>query len=102
MTPEGKVKAECKKVLDALKPDCWYFMPVSSGMGTHGIADFVGCYKGMMFAIEAKAVGKGRPTTLQKLTMDKIDSAGGLTMVVGGADGFDVGRLRWLITGEGV
>jgi len=101
MTPEGKVKAECKKVLDALKPDCWYFMPVSFGMGSHGIPDFIGCYKGMMFTIETKA-GKGRPTTLQQLTMDKVNSAGGLAVVVGGADGFDVGRLRWLITGEDV
>ena len=102
MTPEGKVKAECKKVLDALKPDCWYFMPVSSGMGRHGIADFVGCYKGMMFTIETKAVGKGRPTTLQQLMMDTVNRAGGLAVVVGGADGFDVGELRWLITGEDV
>lgn len=81
MTPEAKVKAAIKKFLLSLH-NCWFYMPVSNGMGAHGVPDFIGCYSGWFFAIEAKAPGKERNTTpLQKMQISRIDGAGGLVIV---------------------
>lgn len=80
-TPEGKIKAYIDKKLKDLGPDCWYFKPVSIGMGTHGVPDFIGCYKGMFFAIEAKKP-RGKPTALQVQCIEKISVAEGIVHVV--------------------
>jgi hypothetical protein len=55
MTPEGKVKREIKKYLDALTlaGEVYYFMPVQQGFGKATL-DFIICYKGRFFAIETK------------------------------------------------
>ena len=79
MTPEGRVKAQVKKVLEAA--GAWYFMPVSNGMGRHGIPDFIACHKGEFLAIETKA-GKGRTTALQQRELDRIEAIGGRALVV--------------------
>ena len=79
MTPEGKVKAAVKRVLD--RPGIWYYMPAQNGFGTKGIPDFLGTVNGEFFAIETKA-GKKRPTLLQQLTLDKIAAAGGAAFVI--------------------
>jgi len=79
MTPEGKVKDLIKKFLKSV-PECYYHMPVMNGMGAPTL-DFVCCYKGRYFVIEAKAPGK-RPTAVQIDTMTKILEAGGQTFVV--------------------
>jgi hypothetical protein len=92
-TPEGRVKAGIKKWLDghgfwragAKKPAGeivgWYYMPVSNGMGVHGIPDFPTVYKGRAIYIEAKAPGKS-PTPNQINRMDEIRAAGGEAHVV--------------------
>jgi hypothetical protein len=81
-TPEGKVKAAVKAFLNTLQ-DCWWFMPVSNGMGAHGIPDFIVCWRGRFLGIECKAPGKIRNTTkLQDAVLDRINMAGGVTMVV--------------------
>lgn len=55
MKNEGDVKKFVKKVLVGYDPDqLWYFMPPANGYGRSGIPDFLGCYKGFMFAIETK------------------------------------------------
>lgn len=79
MTAEGKVKQQIK---DWCKThDIWYFMHVPSGRGVAGIPDFLCCWMGKFFAIEAKAPGeKPRPT--QVLQLGLINKAGGLTFVV--------------------
>ena len=63
MTPEGKVKADIKALLNSLAPECWYFSPVMMGYGRKGIPDLIGCYLGYFFAIEVKAPGKVHNTT---------------------------------------
>lgn len=78
-TPEGRVKALIKKILKA--HDVYYVMPVSNGMGQHGVPDFLCCVKGRFLAIEAKA-GKGKTTALQDDHLRRINEAGGVQMVV--------------------
>lgn len=91
-TPEGKVKDAIKKVLDSYgfwragtakpaKVEGWYYMPVSNGMGVHGIPDFVCCWKGKFFCIEAKATG-GTTTANQESRHDEIRAAKGWVLVV--------------------
>ena len=78
-TPEGRVKAAAKKLLEA--HGAYFFMPVSNGMGSHGIPDILACLNGRFIAIEAKA-GKNKPTDLQTLNLKRIDEAGGLALVI--------------------
>ena len=82
MTPEGKVKAQIKKVLE--KHGAYYHMPVQNGMGAPTL-DFIGCCNGRYIAVEAKAPGK-KPTERQEVTMGKIRASGGTCFVVSNAD----------------
>jgi hypothetical protein len=81
MTPEGKVKADVKKFLKSI--GCWYFLPVSNGMGQVGIPDFICCFQGRFVAIETKAPGKLSNTTAnQDRVISEIKLAGGSAVVV--------------------
>lgn len=80
MTPEGRVKEAVKKLLNNTS-DLWYFMPVGGMLGRAGVPDFIVCHKGQFLAIETKA-GKGKPTALQKLTMQQITAAYGIAIVI--------------------
>lgn len=79
MTPEGRVKAQVKKILDSYKPDLWYFMPIPRYQA--GIPDFIGCYYGKLFAVETKA-GNNKPTGLQANVISSINRAWGHAIVV--------------------
>jgi len=92
MTPEGKVKAEIKKVLAEYK--CWYFMPSMNGYGRAGIPDFIGCYNGVFFAIEAKSAN-GKLTPNQEREIAAIRQAHGVVTVAYSAE--DVRKLMGLI-----
>jgi Holliday junction resolvase len=78
-TPEAKVKAAVKKMLDEL--GIYHFSPVQNGMGRAGIPDIIGCYNGRFLGIECKA-GKGKTTALQDLELEKIRQAKGFAYVV--------------------
>lgn len=94
MTPEGKVKAEIKKVLKA--HDVYFEMPVPTGFGKSGL-DFSGCHYGLAFYIEAKAPGK-KPTPRQDLTIEAMRAAGAVVFVIDG----DVSDLeKWLAYRDG-
>jgi hypothetical protein len=81
MTPEGKVKDECKKYLKSI--GAWYFMPVSNGMGQMGIPDIICCYKGQFLAVETKAPGKiANVTANQERVLTAIQGADGWAIVV--------------------
>ena len=101
MTPEGKVKAKIKSWLYATFPDVFTFMPVSNGMGTHGIPDHIACVPvtvtpemvgttlGVFVGIEAKTV-IGKLSKHQERRISDILDAGGIVEVVYGTDeGFD-------------
>lgn len=79
MTPEAKVKAQIKKILDATA--AYYAMPIGTGYGNSGVPDFLCCVKGTFVAIEAKA-GKGKTTALQDAHLERIKNSGGVAMVV--------------------
>lgn len=78
-TPEGKVKAAIKKLLD--ENNIYYFMPATGGYGRSGVPDIVGCYRGIFFAIETKA-GTNKPTALQERELKRIRDAGGMACVI--------------------
>lgn len=91
-TPEQKVKAAIKKELEtrgfwragAVEPETvrgWFYMPVSNGMGVHGIPDFMCCMDGMLLGIEAKAP-KGTPTANQLQRHKEIRAAGGEVLII--------------------
>lgn len=92
MTPEAKVKAAIKKWLSAHgfwlaggKPPAgevngWMHMPVSNGMGVHGLPDFCGVFRGHALYIEAKAPG-GVLSENQKKRHEEITAAGGTVLV---------------------
>jgi hypothetical protein len=79
MTPEGKVKARAKKLLDSI--GAYHFMPATGGYGRSGVPDIVGCLNGVFFAIECKANG-GKATALQLREIDRINAVGGFAIVV--------------------
>jgi hypothetical protein len=91
-TPESKVKEKIKKILKA--NSIWYYMPVSMGMGQHGIPDFLCCLNGRLFTIEAKA-GTNKPTALQEIQMSRLREAGAHTFVINEAN---IGELDLWIT----
>ncbi len=81
--PEFYVKEIIKEQLKSLGPECWWFMPEQGGRGRSGIPDFVGCYRGRFFAIEAKADG-GKVSPFQHREMKGIAAARGAPWVVRG------------------
>ena len=81
VTPEGKVKDQCKLLLRSY--GIWYYMPVQNGMGVVGIPDIIACWRGRFLAIETKAPGKRNSTTPnQKRVLAEIGAHGGLWIVV--------------------
>lgn len=106
-TPEGKVKADVKKVLAQFGDKIDGFWPVPSGFGESHL-DYVGCIDtpsgGRFFAVETKAPGK-KPTPRQSLRIANVKKAGGVVFVIDGTLHTDTcGQLMaWLkqVTSEG-
>ena len=93
MTPEKQVRKELMQHLDKVE-GLWYYPAVAGPYSVGGIPDIMGCYKGRLFGIEAKAHGRrGEPNRgcsgLQVLQMARIEAAGGFAMV------FDGGLDDW-------
>ena len=80
-TPEGRVKAKVKKILDGL--GAYHFPAATHGYGRSGVPDFVGCYKGKFFAIECKA-GRNTTTRLQDSHLAEIRKQGGVALLING------------------
>lgn len=86
MTPEGKVKKVIKEYLKTLS-HCWWFMPVSNGMGAMGVPDIIICYKGVFVGVECKAPGRENTTTpLQEKNLGEIARAHGYAVVASNVD----------------
>lgn len=75
MTPEGKVKKECRAWLRAA--GCFIFSPTQMGYGKQGVDDFV-CWRGNFIAIEYKREdGPAEPTERQGRCLTEVYEAGG-------------------------
>lgn len=111
MTPEGKVKAAVRKALEAegllhltstqkgSAPNIegFFFMPVAGPYSVHGIHDFVGCWRGVMFSIETKAPdNRDDATEAQWRFQVALTRAGGVSFT-GVRDASAVARIRTLI-----
>lgn len=96
-TPEKLVKNKVTAQLKEL--GAYYFYPVTSGFGSSGVPDIVGCYKGRFFGIECKANGN-KPTELQKINLTKIEGAGGIALVIDETNVADVTRFLRAMTYE--
>lgn len=97
-TPEGLVKSHIDKLLKSYSSNkqLWWYKPQSGAYGRAGIPDYIGCFGGWMFAIEAKAA-KGVLTVLQKRTLDALNTAGAKTFIVRGTGGKSLKALKdWL------
>lgn len=79
MTPEGKVKAQVKRMLDM--QDIWYCKPAGVGYGRAGIPDIIACAYGHFLAIECKA-GRGKTTALQDRELQAIRTSRGIAFVI--------------------
>lgn len=107
MTPEGKAKAAIKDYL--CNAGAYYFMPVQTGYGARTL-DFLTCVPlliqpwhvgrtiGAFVSIEAKRPGRANPSPLQKVTIENIQTAGGLAFVATSAEDVEHG-LRGLLAG---
>ena len=76
-TPEGKVKEEIDEYLNSI--GAFFRKPVVTGYGPR-LVDYIGCYKGRFFAIEAKKPG-GKPTAQQAIFLREVYKAGGIAIV---------------------
>jgi hypothetical protein len=78
-TPEAKVKAKVKAVLN--KYGAYHFSPATGGYGKSGVPDIIACYEGKFLAIECKA-GTNKTTALQEANLAHINRQGGLAFVI--------------------
>jgi Holliday junction resolvase len=94
-TPEKKVKAAVRKMLD--RHGVYHFMPPGMGLGRSGIPDIIGCKNGKFIAIECKA-GKGKTTALQERELAAVKAAGGFTFVAreDNLEELEVELLTWI------
>lgn len=92
MTPEGKVKAKVKRILN--RANAYYFMPVQTGYGTPTL-DFLGFHRGHGFAIETKAPGK-KPTKRQEAIIHDIELTGTPAFVIDGTEEAYAPLIAWL------
>lgn len=86
-TPEGKVKAQVKKIIakyDHVIDDFW---PVPSGYGESHL-DCILCVAGFYCAIETKAPGS-KPTARQVYRIDMVNRAKGKVFVIDGTEKTD-------------
>ena len=80
-TPEAKVKARIREVLDAV--GAVYSQPIGSSYGRSDMCDFIVCLPdGKYLEIEAKAYSYSniRPNQIKKI--DRVRDIGGLALVI--------------------
>lgn len=93
-TPESIVKSKVEKILQAYK--AYYFFPATHGYGRSGVPDIIVCYRGRFVGIECKA-GKGKTTALQDRELEKITTAGGVSLVINENNLIEVSRCLSLL-----
>ncbi len=90
MTPEGKIKAKVRAILDAT-PMCYYDMPVPGGYGMSAL-DFNCCVRGQAVYIETKADPSKTLSPRQRDCALRMLAAGAKVFIVAGPDGLQALR----------
>lgn len=93
MTPEGRIKAKVKRLLDKYKARYEYW-PVPYGLGASSL-DCIVCFRGRFIGVETKAPG-GKPTDRQKMIMRQMRDAGAAVFLIDGQNG-EFERLEALL-----
>ena len=84
MTPEGKVKKECRAYLKSI--GAYVFSPVQMGYGAATVDDLC-CIRGRFVAIEYKRPGRlAAFTKRQEQCLNAVSSAGGAAWLIDGAE----------------
>lgn len=95
-TPEGKVKAKVKALLNHHKAN--YFMPVQAGFGAPAL-DFIVCSRGRYAQIETKAGNKQMTPRQETIARMVLEAEGEVFLV--NEDPTTIGRLAiWLALGS--
>ena len=81
---EQEIVNQIKNYLLSIK-DLFFWKEHGGQYGTAGIPDIIVCYKGKFIAFECKKPG-GKPTLLQKITLNKIEKAKGIAKIVSSVD----------------
>jgi hypothetical protein len=93
MTPEGRIKARVKVILNHFDEAVYRNWPVPAGYG-ESMLDCVGCHRGQFFMVETKAPGK-TPTPRQQETARRVRAAGGIVFEIDDEAGVQE-LWRWL------
>ena len=82
-----KEKMITNQILKYLKsePECFAFKEHGGIYSTSGIPDVICCYKGKFIAFEVKTL-TGKLSKLQKITIKRINEAGGIAFKVTSID----------------
>lgn len=80
-TPESLPKKDIDTYLKRIQ--CWLDTRTSRGFGRKGIPDRTGCYRGIFFGIEVKALDTMKPSPWQLRELRSIVDAGGFAICVG-------------------
>ena len=87
MAAEKIFETEIKKFLSK-QPNTWYFKYWAGPYSKAGIPDIIACVNGVFVAIEVKAE-TGKPSELQKHTIELIEKANGIGIILYPKD-FDI------------
>jgi len=79
-TPEGRVKTKLRRKLSQYP--VWVYIPQAGAFGKSGVPDILVIANGRVFGFECKADAKKKPTDIQVRTMELIEEAGAVCMVV--------------------
>ena len=82
---ERDIVAGIRKYLHSLGEDVFFWKEHGGPYGTNGVPDIICCYKGRFLGLEVKRPG-GKLTELQKRTLDRINTAGGIARRVDSVD----------------
>lgn len=93
-TPEGRVKARLKRILDAYRPNLYHHWPVQNGMGSPTL-DCNGAINGRAFSIECKAFAMVL-TDRQLQTRATMEVAGVKVFLYDGTLDTESPIVRWL------
>lgn len=82
---ERDVVAAIRKYLASLGGDAFFWKEHGGPYSTNGVPDIICCYRGRFLGLEVKRPG-GKLTELQKRSLDRINTAGGIARRVDSVD----------------